>query len=96
MSRGAIVLTLASVLGASTSAPFQCGKSSNPETRLEDTAGDALWALAEDFRAKGDERARHDTLRFLAERYPSNRYAAAARAESAGPPPVDTPDAGAR
>ena len=55
--------------------------------RGEDSAGDALYALALDFRAKGDEPAAKDTLRFLVARYPSNRHVPAARAE------LDTPGA---
>ena len=31
----------------------------------EETAGDALWALSEDFEAKGDHAAAHRTLEFL-------------------------------
>lgn len=60
-------------------APYQCSRSRGPEFSREDTAGDALWALAEKFDAEGDKFARERTLRFLAERYPSNRHAAEAR-----------------
>ncbi|MBX3207083.1 MAG: hypothetical protein KF764_18700 [Labilithrix sp.] len=62
-------------------APFQCGSTSNPEHRREDSAGDALYALAMDFRAKGNEPAARDTLRYLVEHYPSNRHVPAAREE---------------
>lgn len=71
------------VVAALGGAPFQCGSSSNPETRREDTAGDALYALAMDFRAKGNEAAAKDTLRYLVEHYPSNRHVPAAREELA-------------
>ena len=47
----------------------------------EETAGDALWALAERFRTEGDADARTRTLRFLVERYPSSRFAVEARHE---------------
>jgi len=65
-------------------APLQCGSRSDPSLRREDTAGDALYALAQDFRAKGNEAAANDTLRYLVEHYPSNRHAEAARAELGG------------
>lgn len=64
-------------------APLQCAKKPDPDLRVEDTAGDALWDLAEDFRAKGNAPAAQETLRFLVERYPSNRHADAARAAQA-------------
>ncbi len=60
-------------------APYQCSRSRGPEFAREETAGDALWALAEKFDAEGDKFARERTLRFLADRYPSNRHAAEAR-----------------
>jgi Tfp pilus assembly protein PilF len=62
-------------------APLQCSRSPDPDLRREDTAGDALWDLAQEFRAKGNEEAAKQTLRFLVERYPSNRHVPAARAE---------------
>jgi TolA-binding protein len=49
--------------------------------RMEDTASDALWALAQDFRAHHDEEGARATLRYLAVHYPSSRYAREARAE---------------
>ncbi len=71
-------------------APLQCSREPDPTIRREDTAGDALFALSEDFHAKGDEAGRKATLEFLVRRYPSNRHAAAAR-EVLGPnaPPPD-------
>ena len=76
-----IRLVGASLLVASLGAPLQCGGGSSADNRREDTAGDALYALAQDFRAKGNEQAARDTLRYLVEHYPSNRHAPAARAE---------------
>ena len=73
-------LVVASLGGA----PLQCGSGPDPGTRLEDTAGDALYALAQDFRAKGNEQAARDTLRYLVEHYPSNRHVPAAKAELEG------------
>ncbi|MDF2695507.1 MAG: hypothetical protein K0S65_3890, partial [Labilithrix sp.] len=46
-------------------APLQCGGGgSNADVRREDSAGDALYNLAMDFRAKGNEPAAKDTLRY--------------------------------
>lgn len=60
-------------------APLQCAREPDPSLRREDTAGDALWDLAETFREKGDLKAEKETLSFLATRYPSNRHALAAK-----------------
>lgn len=62
-------------------APFQCGKEIDPGLRQEETAGDALWALSQTFADAGDRAAERRTLEFLVERYPSSRYASAARDE---------------
>jgi len=58
-------------------APFQCGGGDAP--RREETAGDALFALSEDFESKGDHGAAQRTLRYLVDRYPSSRHADAAK-----------------
>jgi hypothetical protein len=82
------------VVASLSNAPLQCGGGSNPDVRREDSAGDALYNLAMDFRAKGNEQAAKDTLRYLVEHYPSNRHVPAARAElgeaspSGAPPPA--------
>jgi hypothetical protein len=62
-------------------APMQCGKSQDPSLQKEDTPGDALYTLAQDFRTKGNEVAYRDTLKFLVKQYPSSRRALAARSE---------------
>jgi TolA-binding protein len=64
-------------------APLQCGHSSDPNLRHEDDAGDALWSLAMDFRAKGNEQAARQTLEFLVQKYPSNRHVPAAKEDLA-------------
>src|SRR6476469_5811739 len=69
------------LLIASLGAPLQCGSGSDPAIGREDSAGDALYNLAQDFRAKGNEQAAKDTLRYLVEHYPSNRHVPAAREE---------------
>jgi outer membrane protein assembly factor BamD (BamD/ComL family) len=60
-------------------APMQCPSKSNPDMRRDDSPGDALWELSESFRARGNQAAADDTLRYLVEKYPSSRFAPAAR-----------------
>lgn len=79
-------------------APYQCSKGYDPALRREDTAGDGLWSLAEDFRTRGDARGREQTLRFLVAHYPSSRRASQARDEleqrgAASPSAVTSPSA---
>lgn len=77
-------------------APFQCG-GGGKDIPHEDSAGDALYKLAEDFKAKGNEQAAKDTLRYLVQHYPSNRHAPAARIElgEGDLPPATAPSASA-
>jgi hypothetical protein len=78
-------LAVVSTLLASLSfAPVQCTRDPDPNLRTEDSAGDALWSLAQDFHKKNDEPAARATLKFLVERYPSNRHVAEAKAELQG------------
>lgn len=87
MIRLAATASAAALLAALGNAPLQCGHNNgDPSLRHEDSAGDALYALAQDFRAKGDENAAKQTLRYLVEHYPSNRHAPGARAELDGTP----------
>jgi hypothetical protein len=74
-------LTLGALVSLFGTAPFQCAREPDPSHRREDTAGDALWALAEKFKAEHNDAAAKETLRFLVDKYPSNRHAAAAREE---------------
>ena len=62
-------------------APMQCGKGQDPSLRGDDGPGAALYALAQDFRAKGNDQSYRDTLRFIIARYPSSRRATTARLE---------------
>lgn len=75
---------LAVVLGIAT-APFQCG-GGNKDVVREETAGDALWSLAEDFEAKGDAASARRTLEFLVRRYPSSRHVEDAKKKLGGAP----------
>lgn len=75
---------LASVaLMLSATAPFQCASKSPPEERREEEPAEALYALAERFRAAGDRNAREQTLRFIVERFPASRFAIAAKVDLA-------------
>jgi TolA-binding protein len=74
-----MIVRLVPLLLALAVAPLQCTKAPDDSLRREDTAGDGLWLLAEDFKAKGDEKSYRATLRFLVTRYPSSRRSAKAR-----------------
>lgn len=90
MIRIAFAGALVAALGT---APLQCGHGSDSKLRTEDDAGDALYALAQDFHAKGDDKSSKETLRYLVEHYPSNRHVPEARAELGGAAPPN-PGAG--
>jgi hypothetical protein len=78
----AVVLT-ASLLFASV-APFQCGSDAPPTSgEREDTPGEALKRLADEFGKSGDKQARIRTLQFLVERYPRSNRAKEAEVELA-------------
>ncbi len=75
-------------------APMQCRGSEDPALQRDETPGDALYDLAQQFHAKGDDAAYRETLRFLVARYPSSRRAVTARLEleaDAGPAPASSP-----
>ncbi len=67
------------LLAASVSAPVQCGSKPRPDLRTEEEPAEALYKLADRFAAQGDQKARIDTLRFIVERYPTSRFAQAAK-----------------
>jgi outer membrane protein assembly factor BamD (BamD/ComL family) len=75
------------------SAPFQCARKPGPDVRLEDEPGQALYALAQKFKADGNEGARTETLEFIVKQYPTSRFAEQARLDlgRAGPAPKSTP-----
>lgn len=78
------VVLFSALVSSLSLAPVQCTRTPDPNLRVEDSPGDALWDLAQDFRAKKDDAAARATLKFLVEKYPSSRHAAAAREELAG------------
>lgn len=60
-------------------APMQCASEPGPEMRRYETPGEALYGLAGEFKAKGDENAWRVTLEYLVARYPNSRFAGMAR-----------------
>lgn len=75
-SRGTLNAFALAVTMLASHAPLQCGwRKPPPEAERTETAGEALWNLAERFGAEGDAPARERTLRYLVERYPSSRFA---------------------
>ena len=74
-------------------APLQCGEA-DPAKALEETPGEALYKLGEQFRERGEQTAWEGTLRYLIETYPSSRFAVRAAHDlreaglDAGVPPV--------
>jgi hypothetical protein len=64
-------------------APIQCGHTPDAELREDETPGDALWRLAEQFRASQDVSAERRTLEYLVEQYPASRWVGPARDELA-------------
>ncbi|KYF79527.1 hypothetical protein BE20_49080 [Sorangium cellulosum] len=67
------------IFAAVARAPYQCASDVDPDHRQYEDPSEALYGLAERFKANGDRRAQADTLRFLVERYPSSRFARMAR-----------------
>ncbi|MDP3279361.1 MAG: hypothetical protein Q8Q09_29490 [Deltaproteobacteria bacterium] len=81
------------LLMLSTIAPMQCPTRRPHELRHEESAGEALWLLAERFELEHDRPARDNTLRFLTQRYPSSRFAVRASAALEHPDqPITTND----
>jgi hypothetical protein len=74
--RAVVLFTLASLVHG---APLQCRGEPDHELRRNETPDEALYVLAESFRAQKDEAAWRATLEHLIERYPNGRFAARAR-----------------
>lgn len=75
MTRAGVVILLACSLGA----PFQCPGDPDPSRAREETPGEALYTLAEEFRQAGDRDGWERTLQHLVHRYPASRFAVTAR-----------------
>jgi TolA-binding protein len=73
------VIRGAAMLALLAAAPLQCPSRRTAESAREESPPEALWELAERFAAQGDPRAARATWSYLAERYPSSRYAQRAR-----------------
>lgn len=76
-------IAIAVLLAAFGSAPLQCAGDPDPELRRYETPGEALYELATQFKAKGDQQAYESTLEFLIARYPNSRHAEMARSDLA-------------
>jgi outer membrane protein assembly factor BamD (BamD/ComL family) len=72
------------VLSAMSTAPFQCASDPDPNKRREETPGEALYGLAEQFQKGGDREAQVRTLEYLVKRYPSSREAEMAKVDLKG------------
>ena len=59
-------------------APLQCTGEPDPALAMEESPGEALYLLAEEFRERGARDAWLDTLRFIVARYPKSRFAVTA------------------
>ena len=84
IGRGGFFASAMSFTLLASHAPMQCTRSADPDTRLEDQPGDALWALAAKFRGEGNVASADATLSYLVAKYPSDRHAPAAREMLAG------------
>ena len=60
---------------------MQCSGEPDPAKALEETPGEAVYKLAQEFHAKGDREAWAATLQFLIANYPSSRFAEMAKVD---------------
>ncbi len=74
------MLLVAAALGQ---APLQCASSTPPSERTYETPAQALYGLAQQFKAKGNEDSWRTTLEYLVARYPNSRFAGMARTDLA-------------
>ena len=65
-------------------APLQCPHDTDAAHCWDDAPGDGLWELANRFHALHDDAAERESLKALVDRYPSSRWAPAARDALAG------------
>ncbi len=89
-----VALLLAAALAG---APFQCSHDPDPRNAIEETPGEALYQLAQQFRSQGNTKAWRETLAYLIKHYPSSHYAEVAKDELAATPSASPaePDASA-
>jgi TolA-binding protein len=62
---------------------MQCASDPESELRTNETPGEALYGLAQEFKARGDTAGWRTTLEYLIHRYPSSRFATMAQADLA-------------
>lgn len=60
-------------------APLQCSGEPDPSVRRYEPPGEALYGLAGQFKARGEDAAWRSTLEYLVARYPNSRFAHMAR-----------------
>lgn len=70
---------IALIVAAIELAPYQCARQPDPAERREETPGEALYGLAQEFHEKGDESSYRTTLAYIVRRYPSSRFALMAK-----------------
>ncbi len=75
---GSAILVFVAALAV---APFQCPSAPDPDKRREETPGEALHDLANEFGKAGDREAQIRTLKYLIEKYPRSRHAVEAHQE---------------
>ena len=87
------VLVLAAALVA---APIQCGSEADPALAMEETPAEALYQLAQVLKREGNEQGWRLTLEQILARYPSSRFAVAAKQDlaDAGINPASPPSDG--
>lgn len=54
---------------------MQCSGEPDPDLRRYETPGEALYGLAQEFKAKGDTKSERATLQYLVAHYPNSRFA---------------------
>jgi hypothetical protein len=80
MKAFAVICLLGSSLGWGLNwAPLQCSSDPDPELRRYETPGEALYGLAGQLKAHGNEAGWRDTLKYLIEHYPNSRFAERAK-----------------
>jgi TolA-binding protein len=63
---------------------MQCSGEPDPSRALEETPGEAVYKLAQEFEQRGDREASEAALRFLIANYPSSRFAEMAKVDLEG------------
>jgi hypothetical protein len=92
---GALRLPAGALLLALSFAPYQCAREPDPNRRIEEEPAEAVYKLAERFKAEGKADARATTLKYIVERFPTSRFAKSATQElqemgQSVPAPADT------